>query len=370
VAHVATIVVTKSTKLWLQNLDIAKRVYTAHRVREGIWTMSRAQQLSESEKFFWRKDPSNDLTKDVDSHAKPGEPPSTTPQKPELKSKTLIGIPCHNAESTIGRAIVQLSPLGADIIICDDGSSDTTEDIATKMGAMIVKHPRELGRSDSVTSLFLAAKKLQAEVLLTVGQDSKHSLTDVTKLIGIVQKGGVDIAIGSDYSQEAIDAAHHDGDIKDPSSLFRAYGKKALAMIAPLGTNSVVLESEVLDFADQQGLKIREYATGSGSGLEAKHAKPSPRHFESRVMDYVSVKHPLVFYGIPAVGFFYLCVLNAIEASNLAQFSIENLTRFGMSLLTSPLLLASVALSVGSALLYSLKENGKQKKEKEERERL
>ncbi len=132
-----------------------------------------------AEKFFWRKDPTADAKQETVSapRAAKGVSEESSSKKPETRSSpVLIGVPCHDSELTIAKTIVRLQPLGADIIVCDDGSSDTTEDIARKMGCRVIKHPRELGRSDAVTSIYLAAKKLKAEALLTVGVDSNFEL--------------------------------------------------------------------------------------------------------------------------------------------------------------------------------------------------
>src|SRR5579862_6280431 len=247
-----------------------------------------------AEKFFWRKDPTGEMTQEA---AKESSPTENEPveNKPKLKSGILIGIPCHNSEGSIAKTVVRFSPLGAEMLVCDDGSIDSTEEIATRMGCRVIKHPRELGRSDAVTSLFLASKKLQAEILLTAGTDSNFNLMDMTKLIDAVEKGDADIAIGSTYDRESIDRAHAEGQIVDKGSLFRSYGKKALTMISPPGTGSVVVEKEVLEFADQQGLKVREYPTSLSRTVPVLETKPLKPHFESRFMTYAAIKHPLVF---------------------------------------------------------------------------
>lgn len=311
-----------------------------------------------AEKFFWRKDPTDDAkqTTDAKSSQKPGEE-GETPAKLLIKSSTvLIGIPCHNSEAEIAKTIVRLLPLGSDIVICDDGSSDSTEEIAARMGCRVIKHPRELGRSDSVTSIYLAAKKLKAEVLLTVGVDSKFTLTDASRLIDAVQKDDIDIAIGSGYNLESVNKARHEGVILDSRSLFRAYGKKALSMISPAGTGSVVVEKEVLEFANQQGLRVREYPTTSTPVKIDSQVLPNKRYyFESRYMDYVTEKHPLVFLGIPSIGFLYGAVLESTLTTDFAGPVISVLNRFVLTLVSSPLFLTSVALSIGTGILYSNK---------------
>lgn len=316
---------------------------------------------SQAEKFFWRKGPSEEIKiNDGSKTQAPKETPAEAdeaPKKPALRSGLVIGIPCHDSEGTIARTIVALSDLGADIIVCDDGSTDATEDIAKRLGCKVIKHPRELGRSDSVTSLFLACKKMQAEVLLTLGADCRISLADLSRLMEPVRKGEVDIAIGTQRSQEAIEAAHHDGLLADRESLIRAYGKKSLTLISPPGTGSVVVEKEVLEFADQQGLKVREFSISEASS-EPKVARPENvqrPHFEARFMTFTAQKHPLVFLGIPALGFFYMAVLEAVLATNFASLSLDTLAFFGMRIAASPLFLVSVALSIGSAVLYSQK---------------
>ncbi len=313
-----------------------------------------------AEKFFWRKDPTADVKQVVEesvSREAKGSPEENVAKKPEMKSSgVIVGIPCHNSEGTIARTIVRMLPLGADIVVCDDGSSDSTEEIARKMGCRVIRHPRELGRSDAVTSIYLAAKKLKAEALLTVGVDSNFTLIDASKLLDSVQKEGVDIAIGSNYDRDTVETARHEGHIVDRGSLFRAYSRKALAMISPAGTGSVVVEKEVLEFADQQGLRIREYPITSSSVLQVKpQSKVVRSYFETKFMNYVAVKHPLVFLGIPSIGFLYGAALETVLGTNFSGPVLSTLARFTISLVSSPLFLVSVALSIGSAVLYSQK---------------
>ena len=312
-----------------------------------------------AEKFFWRKDPTADANQSVET--KPAQVMSQarseiTQRKPEARSSSvLIGIPAHNSEESIARTIVGLQPLGSDIVVCDDGSSDATEEIAMQMGCRVIKHPRELGRSDSVTSIYLAAKKLKAEILLTVGVDSKFSLTDASRLIDAVQKDEIDIAIGSSYNLEAVDRARHEGVVLDSRSLFRAYGKRALAMISPAGTGSVVVEKEVLEFANQQGLRVREYPTTTVSAKLNLPIQKKTSHFEARFLDYATEKHPLIFLGVPSIGFLYGAVVETALNADFAGPVANVVERFVILLASSPLFLSSVALSIGTAILFSHK---------------
>ena len=54
------------------------------------------------------------------------------------------------------------------IIVCDDGSSDLTAAISEEMGAVVVKHKKNLGYGGAIRSLFLKAKELKFHWMILV----------------------------------------------------------------------------------------------------------------------------------------------------------------------------------------------------------
>lgn len=72
-------------------------------------------------------------------------------------------------------------------------------------------------------------------------------------------------------------------------------------------------------------------------------------------MDLVTEKHPLIFLGIPSIGFLYGAALETVLDTNFAGPILPVAAKFVVSLLSSPLFLASVALSIGTVVLYSQK---------------
>ena len=59
--------------------------------------------------------------------------------------KIVIGIPAYNEEKNIAKIIVGLKKVADQILVCDDGSTDSTSEIAESLGATIIKHSKNLG---------------------------------------------------------------------------------------------------------------------------------------------------------------------------------------------------------------------------------
>ena len=59
--------------------------------------------------------------------------------------KIIVGIPAFNEEKNIASIITKLMNITDTIIVCNDGSSDLTSEIAEKMGAITINHEKNLG---------------------------------------------------------------------------------------------------------------------------------------------------------------------------------------------------------------------------------
>ena len=79
----------------------------------------------------------------------------------------------------IASIIENLSKIADTIIVCNDGSSDNTGRIAEKMGAIVINHERNLGYGAAIRSLFLRARELGSDVLVTMDSDGQHRISDV-----------------------------------------------------------------------------------------------------------------------------------------------------------------------------------------------
>ena len=69
----------------------------------------------------------------------------------------IAGLPAYNEEKTIARVILGAQKIAHIVIVCDDGSSDLTGEIAARLGAVVVRHEKNLGYGASLQTLFRRA---------------------------------------------------------------------------------------------------------------------------------------------------------------------------------------------------------------------
>ena len=80
-------------------------------------------------------------------------------------------MPAFNEEHYVASVLVRLLGLVDRVIVCDDGSMDLTGDIAEAMGAVVVRHERNMWYGAALRSLFRAALDMDAGAALTVVWD-------------------------------------------------------------------------------------------------------------------------------------------------------------------------------------------------------
>lgn len=264
---------------------------------------------------------------------------------------TLVGIPAYNEEKNIGSIITKLSNEGYDVLVCDDGSSDMTGEIAKKLGATVINHEKNRGYGASIRSIFLKAKELNVDNLVTFDADGQHRIQDIPKLLIALEDHQADIVIGSRflgdestdmplYRKKGIKAitkiTNISSEIKltDSQSGLRAYNNNAIYKITPseLGMG---ISTEILIKANQNKLKIIEVPIKViYEGDTSTHNPVS--HGASVIlstMKFISIDNPLKFYGIPgliflSIGLFF--IVWTIQIFSETRQIITNISLIGI----------------------------------------
>ena len=110
--------------------------------------------------------------------------------------KITIGIPAFNEEKNIAKIITRLKKITNSIIVCDDGSSDMTSEIANNLGVIVVKHEKNTGYGAAINTIFQRAKDIETEILVTFDADGQHRVEDIGEVINPIQENSADIVIG------------------------------------------------------------------------------------------------------------------------------------------------------------------------------
>ena len=284
--------------------------------------------------------------------------------------KIIIGIPAFNEEKNIASIITKLRNISDTIVVCNDGSSDLTSEIAERMGAVVINHGKNLGYGGAIRSIFLKAKELDGDILVTFDADGQHRIEDIENVITPIVEEKADLVIGSRFLDESekevpqyrkvgikvitkITNASIKEQITDSQSGFRAYSKKVVDELNPseLGMG---ISTEILIKASTKNFKITEVPIKIlYSGDTSTHNPIS--HGSSVILStikYTSIEHPLKFYGIPSIIFFIIGIsftyLSAQYYAEIGRLS-TNLT-----IIAAGTVLIAVVLLITSILLYTL----------------
>jgi glycosyltransferase involved in cell wall biosynthesis len=184
----------------------------------------------------------------------------------------VICIPAFNEEKTIGSVVSGSKAFSARVVVCDDGSSDETSLEATKSGAIVANHAKNLGKGAALKTLLQEASKLGPDVVVTLDGDGQHNPSDIPLLVTPVLEGTADVVIGCRFGGEnRIPFYRRAGNsllslmtnwsagtkVRDTQSGFRAYSSKVIPSISII-ENGMGVDSEILIKLARQGFRIEE----------------------------------------------------------------------------------------------------------------
>ena len=281
----------------------------------------------------------------------------------------IIGIPAYNEEKNIGAIIIQLKKIASKIIVCDDGSTDSTNSIAKELGAIVISHSKNQGYGATIRSIFLKAKEIDADILVTIDADGQHDVADVEKIIKPIINNECDIVIGSRFLEKSQDIptyrkfginiitkvtnASMKDNLTDSQSGFRAYNKKVIEEISPSETGMGV-STEILIKASNKNLRIGEVPiTVNYEGDTSTHNPVS--HGTSvlfSTLKFTSIEHPLKFYGIPAIIFLIIGI--SFIAWSIQIYSEEGSLITNITLIGATTVIVGLILSTAAIILYSI----------------
>lgn len=115
--------------------------------------------------------------------------------------KIVILIPAYNEAKTIDRIITEArkSFPSADIVVINDGSTDSTAEIAEKSGVFVISLPYNLGIGGAIQTGYIFAKEMGYKMAVRVDADAQHDPNDIIKIVTPILEGKSDLVIGSRF---------------------------------------------------------------------------------------------------------------------------------------------------------------------------
>ena len=284
--------------------------------------------------------------------------------------KVTIGIPAFNEEKNIAKVIVKLKKISDEIIVCNDGSTDLTGEIAENLGAIVINHKQNLGYGAGINIIIKKSKEIDTDILVTFDADGQHKVEDVKKVIEPIKNGDADLVIGSRFlskTKEKIPEYRKIGiniitkvtnaglkkKITDSQSGFRAYSKDLISKL-DISDMGMGISTEILIKTNSLGFRITEIPITIL--YEGKTSTQNPISHGTSVLfstiKYTSIEHPLKFYGIPSLIFFVIGL-------SFTFLSIDYYMEVGrinpnITIVAAGTTAIAVILLVASVLLYSL----------------
>jgi glycosyltransferase involved in cell wall biosynthesis len=110
-------------------------------------------------------------------------------------------IPAYNAEATLKGVIEGAKRSDLEIIVVDDGSTDSTARIGREMGITLLQHRNNRGKGRALRTGFAHAMEHGYEGVITLDADGQHDAGEIPRFVNLYRKESPDIIIGSRAAQ-------------------------------------------------------------------------------------------------------------------------------------------------------------------------
>ena len=189
------------------------------------------------------------------------------------KKKIAVLIPCYNESKTIEKVVKDYKKAlpDADIYVYDNNSSDGTDKIAKKAGA-IVKYEHRQGKGNVIRTMF---KEIDADCYLMIDGDDTYPAENAREMCDYVLNDNVDMVIGdrlsSTYFEENKRPFHNTGNklvrglinslfksnVRDIMTGYRAFSYDFVKTF-PVLSKGFEIETEMTIHALDKNMQLKE----------------------------------------------------------------------------------------------------------------
>jgi glycosyltransferase involved in cell wall biosynthesis len=196
---------------------------------------------------------------------------------------TVVFIPAWNEEQSLPSVLTELTAglPAADVLVIDDGSTDTTAAVARAHGASVVSFGENRGLRAGIAAGYREAHERGYEYCGRVDADGQHPVDELARLLELVRSDQCDVAVGSRFAAgEGYDAERYEPSptrrfgigllqramhlrlgrpFHDPTSGMAAVSRRAMTVMAEPYVSGAP-EVEALLRLKRAGLRVEEVA--------------------------------------------------------------------------------------------------------------
>lgn len=207
-----------------------------------------------------------------------------------MAERFLIVIPALDAGASVAGVVKASLAHLPDVVVVNDGSTDSTAKAAAEAGATVLHHPRNLGKGAALKTGFRYALENGFGAVVTVDADGQHLPSEISKFLRAFRETGADLIIGDRshlfggmlprrrnanmFSAWAISECAGTR-VGDSQSGFRLYSASLIRDVT-IRANGFAAESEIIVRAGRLGRTVLSIPIELGfvNGISTSHYRP------------------------------------------------------------------------------------------------
>jgi glycosyltransferase involved in cell wall biosynthesis len=192
-----------------------------------------------------------------------------------MNDDTWLVVPLYNEEQVIGDVVTGARERFSKIVCVDDGSRDHSAVRAREAGAVVVRHPINLGQGAALqTGLSYALTDPTMQYVVTFDADGQHQVSDAEAMVERLRTEPLDVVFGSRFLEQktrppllkrallraaiAYSNASTSVRLTDTHNGLRALNRTAVATL-DIKQNRMAHASEIIDQIGKAKLRYAEH---------------------------------------------------------------------------------------------------------------
>ncbi|MGN6299522.1 MAG: glycosyltransferase family 2 protein [Angustibacter sp.] len=124
-----------------------------------------------------------------------------------MNEEVWLVVPLYNEAAVIGEVVRQARAVFPNVVCVDDGSGDESAQEAERAGAVVVRHPVNLGQGAALQTGFEYALAVPGmRWVVTFDADGQHQVPDVVAMLDKARTEQLDVVFGSRFLDDRTEA--------------------------------------------------------------------------------------------------------------------------------------------------------------------